>query len=68
MAAVTISHPALENPIYLNWSTVEKLTPMKLLEEIKKRQQSKRDLQFDQQMRIRMQHVKMPKGGRPGAQ
>ena len=65
MAAVAIDHPALDDPIYVHWSPIRLVTPHRMLQEIRKRQQSKKDLKFDEQMRIRIEHVSLPRGGRP---
>ena len=66
MVNVEINHAALENPIYIPFSRLEKINALKILLMIKKVQQSKKELNFDSGLQLKFKRISMPQGGRPG--
>ena len=62
---IRIDHDALDTPIHVGFSPRRKLTALRILMEIKRRQQSKKNLKFDSGLRLTFQRIHLPTGGRP---
>lgn len=62
---VQVDHPALDHPIHIGYSKTEKLNAINITLQIKKTQQSKRDLNFESGLRLTFGRISLPKGGRP---
>ena len=62
---VQVDHDALDTPIKLGFSPQKKINALKLLLQVKKVQQSKRDVDFNSGMRITFTRIRMHQGGRP---
>ena len=66
MVGCIIDHPLMNNPINIPFSAIQKLTPEKLREAIRRVQQSKRTIKFDGDLYMKFTRVRAPKGGRLG--
>ena len=65
LLAVTIYHPALDDPLYIGYSREEKLTADKIIKCIWRIQQSKRKLNYDEALTFKFSRIRTPVGGRP---
>lgn len=63
MVGMEIMHPALHQPILLQFLPFESLTPDLILSLIERVNQSKRGLVFDEHIRIHAVIIKNPRGG-----
>ena len=61
-----INHPALDEPIPIPRTSRQQLTAHKIVNVIKRVQQSKRELNFDQHMDVKLTRIHKHKGGRNG--
>ena len=62
--AVTISHLALNDPIHIGYSREEKLTVEKIMRSIWKVQQSRKNLNFENNLHFDFSRIRAPVGGK----
>ena len=62
--AVSINHPALNDPIYIGYTREEKMTTEKIVRSMWKVQQSKKGLNFEENLDFKFSLIHAPVGGR----